>query len=120
LNVLVVDDDAAVRNLLRTAFLDAGNYEMDEASSGTGALIKLGSRPPDLLILDLFLPGVDGRELCRIIGERPELSGMKVIVITGHSDDPKVEEIRQMGFTHIYGKPLDVETFIGDVQRLMG
>lgn len=120
LKVLVVDDDPEMRSMIKALFAGQPSYEMEEVSTGTEAVIRLGSEPPDLLILDLLLPGLDGKELCQIIRERPLLSGMKVIIVTAYPENPKIKEIRAMGFTRIYGKPLNIDAFMEDVHLLMG
>ncbi len=66
--ILVVDDDVAVRRLIR-ANLEARGYEISQAVNGTEALEVLESNVPDLLILDIKMPGLDGVEVCRRIRE---------------------------------------------------
>ncbi len=92
---------------------------MDEAASGIEALIKLGAYRPDLLILDIFMQEMDGVEVCRSIKDEPELSGIKVIIVTGFPDNPKLEEISRIGFTDIYAKPLILKNFVKQVGNVL-
>ena len=76
--VLVVDDDATVREIVIT-YLTAAGHTVTSASDGTEALESAASTPPELVVLDLMLPGVDGLEVCRRLRER---SDVPVIMLT--------------------------------------
>jgi len=86
IKILVVDDDSSVRDVITTALREKRYYLVKEASSGVEACVKLGSDCPNILILDIQIPDMDGVEICRLIKAKPELSGIKVIVITGFPD----------------------------------
>lgn len=93
---------------------------VEEARNGTEAMIQMGANHPDLLILDILMPDMDGVEVCRALRNRPELSDIKVIIITGFPDHPKVKEVAEMGFTDICIKPLDLKGFVKKVNRVLG
>jgi CheY-like chemotaxis protein/two-component sensor histidine kinase len=117
--ILVVDDDRSVRNVLTESLAEVGSYRVEEASNGIEACIKLGTYRPDLLILDMFMPEMDGLEVCRTINAQPELSEMKVMITTGFPDHPKLKEIRDLGFTEIHYKPLALPDFLAGVSGLL-
>lgn len=117
--ILLVDDDEYVRIALTEAFTKDRSFLVDNAASGTEALVKLGTYRPDVLILDIFMPKMDGLEVCRILKTDPELSSVKVIVITGFPDHPKVEEVVGMGYTHVYSKPLKLREIKAAVDRIL-
>ena len=106
--ILVVDDDDGMREFLTTALSKNPSCLVLEASNGTEACIKLGRERPDLLILDVMMPDMDGVEVCRLIKKDPELSGIKIIVITGYPDSSQVKEIAAMGFKNILPKPFSI------------
>lgn len=110
--ILVVDDDISIRRFLMEALVADQPYLVDEASNGIEACIKLGTYRPDLLILDMFMPEMDGLEVCRTIRTEPELSGMKVIITTGFPNHPKVKEVVGLGFADVYCKPYDLPEFL--------
>jgi CheY-like chemotaxis protein len=118
--ILVVDDDDAIRELLIEALTMDRKYLVQEASNGTEALIKLGTYRPDLLILDIFMPEMDGLEVCRSICSEPELSDLKVIITTGHPDHPKLDEVVKLGFTNILSKPFDLLNLVKDIEPILG
>lgn len=119
--ILIVDDDQTIREMLTEALmLDPQNsYLIEEAANGIEASIKLGTYRPDLLILDLFMPEMDGLEVCRIIKNEPELSDMKVIISTGYPDHVKLNEMSRLGFTNVILKPFNLPEFVKKVERIL-
>ena len=117
--ILVVDDDNAIRQILIEALTLDHQYLVEEASNGIEASIKLGTYRPDLLILDIFMPEMDGLEVCRIINSEPELSEMKVIITTGYPEHPKLDEVVALGYTNIFSKPFDLLNFIQAIDKIL-
>jgi signal transduction histidine kinase/CheY-like chemotaxis protein len=117
--ILVVDDDKMVRQILMEALSIPRCYLLEEASNGIEASIRLGTYRPDLLILDIFMPEMDGVEVCRNIKSEPALSGMNVIVTTGFPGHPKLDEVAALGFTHILAKPFDIPQLLRAVEKLL-
>lgn len=83
--ILVVDDLPANRELL-VELLDPLKYRIEEAADGPTALRLAGATPPDLILLDVMMPGMDGYEVCRRMRANPELREVPVIMITALSD----------------------------------
>lgn len=109
--VMVVDDDEAFRGLVIRAVTRHFNCTVEDFDNGAEALIRMGSHPPDLLILDLVMPEMDGLGVCRAIKNELGLDQMKVIIITGFPDHPNLYEATRMGFGQILTKPLAIEEF---------
>jgi signal transduction histidine kinase len=118
--ILVVDDDNAIRQMLIEALTMDHQYLVEEASNGIEASIKLGTYRPDLLILDIFMPEMDGLEVCRTISNEPQLSEMKVIITTGYPEHPKLDEVVALGYTDIFSKPFDLLNFIQAIDKILG
>lgn len=117
--ILVVDDDPMVRQILMEALALPRAYLLEEAANGIEATIRLGTYRPDLLILDVFMPEMDGLEVCRSIQNEPALAGLKVIITTGHPGHPKLEELARLGFSHVLAKPFDLPLLLQTVQGLL-
>ncbi|MGD9301272.1 MAG: ATP-binding protein [Desulfobacterales bacterium] len=117
--ILVVDDDKNIRQMLIEALTMDHLYLVQEASNGIEASIKLGTYRPDLLILDIFMPKMDGLEVCRTIGNEAELADMKVIITTGYPDHPKLDEVVALGYTHIFSKPFDLISFMEAIDKIL-
>jgi CheY-like chemotaxis protein len=107
--ILVVDDDQMVRQLLIEALGLTRDYLLQEASNGIEASIKMGTWRPELLILDIFMPEMDGLEVCRNIKATPELADMKVVITTGYPGHPKLDEVAALGYTTVFSKPFDLK-----------
>jgi CheY-like chemotaxis protein len=117
--ILVVDDDNAIREMLIEALTMDHRYLVEEASNGIEASIKLGTYRPDLLILDIFMPEMDGLEVCRTISNEPELSDMRVIITTGYPEHPKLDEVVALGYTNIFSKPFDLLNFVQAIGKIL-
>lgn len=79
--VLIVDDDVFIRDLVRN-LLEAEEYDLEEAASGDEALRAAAARPPDVVLLDIMMPGLDGYAVCRAIRANPALAGTVVVMLT--------------------------------------
>jgi CheY-like chemotaxis protein len=117
--ILVVDDDRMVRQILLEALAIPRRYLLEEAANGIEASIRLGTYRPDLLILDVFMPEMDGLEVCRSIRAEPELAGMKVIITTGFPGHPKLDELAELGYTHVLAKPFNIPELMHTVETLL-
>ncbi len=114
-NVLVVEDDRDIARLLDLHLRDEG-YTVTVASDGKAGLDKALSKPFDLIILDLVLPGVDGLEVCRRIRTRPDYT--PVLMLTAKSTD--VDRILglEMGADDYLTKPFNIRELIARVKAL--
>ncbi len=83
--ILVVDDNEGLRENLAEA-LELEGFRVAVAPDGSAALAELDREPPGAILLDLMMPGMDGRELLARIRANPALAGVRVVVTTGHSD----------------------------------
>jgi signal transduction histidine kinase/ActR/RegA family two-component response regulator len=117
--ILLVDDDPMVRQILMQALTIPRCYLLEEATNGIEASIRLGTYRPDLLILDVFMPEMDGVEVCRSIKAEPALAGMKVIITTGFPGHPKLDELAALGFTTVLTKPFKIPELFRNVEALL-
>src|SRR5256885_9260590 len=88
--VLIVDDDAGLRTLLRMT-LESADLEVDEAPDARVAEDRIAVRPPDVIVLDIRMPGLDGLSFCRGLKRTPETAGTRIILLTG-DDAPETAE----------------------------
>lgn len=114
--IMVVDDDSDFRGMIIRLLNRRTNCVIEDFANGAEALIRMGSHPPDLLILDMFMPEMDGLGVCRAIKNELGLELMKVIIITGFPDHPNLFEAARMGFSQILTKPLVIEEFVNMVK----
>ncbi len=119
--ILIADDDATLVNAFRE-FLKAqyADVEIEDASNGFEALIKAGNFLPDLIILDLRMPKIDGLEVCRRIRESDTLRPRpKILAITGHAYTYDRETVLASGADEYLIKPIDTETLHKYVEKLL-
>ncbi len=117
LRIMVVDDDHDFRGMITRALRRNTSFVVENYANGAEALIRMGSHPPDLLILDMFMPEMDGLGVCRAIKNELGLELMKVIIVTGFPDHPNLYEAARMGFSQILSKPLVIEEFFKVVRE---
>jgi len=116
--ILIVDDDPNIRKIL-ARFLSGGNYEVEVASDGFGAGARAMDFKPDLLVLDLVMPGMDGFEVCRRIKKNPRTSHIKVLAITGYDDGENRARIMKAGADGYMAKPIEMESLLKEVEGLL-
>jgi excisionase family DNA binding protein len=115
--VLIVDDDAKIREFVRVN-LEMDGYIVREASNADEGLAALEEEPPDLILLDVMMPGVDGWEMLRLVQERHGVGEIPVIMFSGQvesSDDDAVARGAQ-GFL---GKPFNPQDLITRTKELL-
>jgi len=117
--ILVVDDEPQIRKLLR-ARLEYHNYAVIEGEDGEEALKLLREEKPDLLILDVGMPKMDGYEVCRAIRKEEGISLIPIIVLTARSaGNDKMDSLNAGANTFII-KPFDPELLIFKVKGFFG
>lgn len=104
MRVLVVDDDPLVRNLLSAVLHDA-NFDLIEAVDGQEALAIAASHPPDVVVLDVMMPGIDGYEVCRILRADPDFATTRIVILTAKSAPGAQEEAIRSGADAFFTKP---------------
>jgi excisionase family DNA binding protein len=115
--VLVVDDDPGVRQVVR-ANLEAEGYAVREAGSADEGLASLEEEPPDLLLLDVMMPEVDGWEMLRRVQERFGVGAIPVLVFSGTVEERTVADATARGARGFLGKPFDLQQLIDQAKQI--
>jgi excisionase family DNA binding protein len=115
--VLVVDDDPGVRQLVR-ANLEAEGYAVREAGSADEGFASLEEEPPDLMLLDVMMPEVDGWEMLRRIQERYGIGAVPVLVFSGTVEERTVADAAARGARGFLGKPFDLQQLIDQAKQI--
>ena len=106
--VLVVEDDAAISNLIRTT-LETQEYQYHTAQNGSGALMEVVSYHPDVVILDLGLPDMDGVDIIKKIRS---FSTMPIIVVSARTEDQDKVDALDAGADDYLTKPFSIDEFL--------
>jgi CheY-like chemotaxis protein len=116
--ILVVEDNE-VNQLLTASVLEREGFEVDVAGSSTQALERLGDRKPDLIQMDLQLPGMDGLALTRRLKADPATANITVVALTAHAMSGDREQTLAAGCAGYISKPIDTRTFGNQVREFL-
>ena len=105
--VAYVEDEHDIRELATIAMDAIGGFEVRDFSNGPDALEALPAFHPDLIVLDVMMPEMDGRELFRRLSQKPSLRNVPVIFMTAKSMPNEMAELREMGAVGVIPKPFD-------------
>jgi len=118
--ILVIDDEADLRKMV-VARLEKSGYTVIPATDGKTGLEKMRSENPDVVLLDLMMPGVDGYEVCRQKAGDPDLKKIPVILFTAIMSSKPLHEIAQeLGADDYMAKPFDAKRLTEKVRNLIG
>ena len=115
--VLVIDDEPAYRNAIRRVLFGAG-YQLEFAADGFQAGVKISNWKPDVITLDLSMPGLDGFEVLSFIRQQPELAAVRILVISGLGAE-ELARARALGADATLAKPFDNDELLRQVQQLL-
>jgi len=121
LSILIVDDDEKITALIRKFLRNSHpEYTIDESASGIDALIKIGRSVPDVIIVDIGLPFINGLELIERIKSNQHSSETKVIVITGLWRENIEKDVFDRGAEAFFKKPVDMNKLENKIKELTG
>jgi len=116
--ILVVDDEPKNRELIRDT-LEVRGYAIEEADSGTEALVCIAAAPPDVVLLDVSMPGMDGLEVCRQLKGDPVTASLPVIMVTAHADRRDRLAGIEAGADDYLTKPVDLQDLLLRVRNVV-
>ena len=116
--ILIVDDEGDLRNMLRFRLV-AMNYEISEAVDGQEGLDKARSENPDLIILDLMLPKMDGYKVCRMLKFDEKYKHIPIIMFTARAQEKDKKIGKEMGAEAYITKPFEPEVLLSKIKELL-
>ena len=116
--ILIVDDSEANRDIL-SARLAPHGYELMQAADGEEALTAARERAPDLILLDVMMPKIDGIEVCRRLKQDAELPFMPIILVTARADTRDVVRGLEAGADEYLTKPIDQSALVARVRSVL-
>ncbi|MEQ1918965.1 MAG: response regulator transcription factor [Elusimicrobiota bacterium] len=116
--IVIVDDDVLIRETVRLA-LDHAGYYVIAVGEPERAVAVVTAEKPDLVIMDLYMPGGDGRELIRALKSNPETAATPVILFSGSDEAIDVVSGLQSGAVEYLGKPIDGEVLLAKIRHIL-
>ena len=117
--LLIVDDDPSLREIFRV-FMETEGFEVDEAEDGVKGLEKVKAFKPDLLVLDLMMPNMNGAEVIKRLAETDVFARLPIVVISGFGDQAKEQELRKAkNVADFMKKPVDYKDLVTRVRGLL-
>ena len=116
--ILVVEDDPDIAELV-VRYLDKAGFVSERVASGREALTAVASRPPDVLVLDLMLPHVDGLEVCRLIRGNQRTAALPIIMLTARAEESERIVGLEVGADDYLAKPFSPNELVARVRALL-
>ena len=116
--ILIVDDDPGLRGFVRAA-LEYDGYAVREAANAEEGLQALDEEPPDLILLDVMMPKVDGWEMLRRVQERHGVGSIPVLMFSGKVDERAAADAASRGAHGFIGKPFDPQQLIESAKQML-
>jgi CheY-like chemotaxis protein len=116
--ILIAEDNATNRELFRE-LLEARGYTVVEACDGTEALQMMEQALPDILLLDIGMPVLDGFAVVRAIRENPRLAALPVLAVTAYAMQGDRERVLESGFDGYLSKPINATSLAQELERLL-
>jgi excisionase family DNA binding protein len=110
--VLLVDDDNELVELMTKVLEEDGRFEVRIASNGFDAGMMVKEYRPDMIVLDVMLPDINGKEVCHRVRADTTLEDVRILCISGMIEEDKVQELRLSGADDFLHKPFDIEELI--------
>ena len=117
-HILIVDDYADSLDIW-AIYLQSSGYRVSTAIDGASAIAKAHELLPDLIVLDLELPGISGFEAARALRAAPETADIPLIAATGYSHLRQLDLAREVGFDAVVVKPCDPDLLLSEIERLV-
>jgi CheY-like chemotaxis protein len=117
-SILVVDDNFAIARTTAYLFSRAG-YDCRIAGDGVETLEKIAEKKPDLVLLDVQMPRMDGVETCRQIRANPDYGDIRIIILTALGDEDDVARARGAGADECLAKPIDPPDLLRKVEEIL-
>ena len=116
---LIVDDDESLVELIRDVLEADGRFDVRAVNNGFDAGITVKEYKPDVMILDIMLPDINGQEVCQRVRSDSNLDSTRIICISGMVEREKVADLKESGADDFLHKPFDVETLLERVCSLL-
>ncbi len=116
--ITYVEDEADIRAVVSLTLSAIGNFTIDVCTSGAEALIKAPEFHPDLILLDVMMPGLDGVETFHALQKIAEVASIPVVFMTAKAQKSEIDAYKEMGAVDVIPKPFDPMTLSNEVNEI--
>jgi len=116
--IALVDDDIGIQEMLKGELENSG-YEVEVVPEGHGLIDVLIKTKPDLVLLDVSLPGMDGISLCHELRRTPGMAGLPVIMLTAFADKKTIDDSLMFGADDYIGKPFSIKEIRAKIEKYL-
>ena len=116
--ILIVDDEKDFTRLLKSS-LDERGYRATEANSAVECGLYLNSEKPDLIIMDIKMYDINGLDACRAIRKNPNTANIPIFVVSAMPSEESAERVLGVGANKFFPKPLNLESFLKEIESLL-
>jgi CheY-like chemotaxis protein len=116
--ILHVEDEPDIQEVARLTLESMGGFTVETCGSGQEALDKAPGFAPDLILLDVMMPGMDGPATLRELRKLPEIAETAIVFMTAKAQTHEIEEFKQMGAADVITKPFDPMTLSGQIRDI--
>ena len=113
--LLIVDDDTSLVDLMTDVVMRDGRFDIRTVNNGFGAGMMVKDFHPEIMILDVMLPDINGKEVCQRVRSDKTMDDCKIICISGMVEESRIEELRQAGADDFMRKPFDIDDLLRNV-----
>ena len=117
--ILLVDDEEGFLSVIKEA-LEIRGFDIVTAKSAIEAGLELSSKKPDLILMDIKMPGIDGLQACTAIKKNPDTANIPIMVVSAISDESQVKKAHKMGIIDYFVKPVDIEKLVNRIKEVLG
>jgi DNA-binding response OmpR family regulator len=116
--ILLIEDDANIANYIQYR-LSRNGYDVDHRDNGIDGLDAIKSEQPDLVILDMMMPGMDGREVTEIVHEEHLMDPGRIIILSGKEETDEIRALFNMGIHDYLQKPFNIDNLVVRIDRAL-
>ncbi len=116
--ILVVDDEEEFLKLIRDS-LEVRGIEVITATGAIDAGLELASKIPDLILMDIKMPGINGIQACEAIKRNPVTKDIPIIIVSALSDEADIKKAHAAGVIDYFIKPINIEKLVGKIKEVL-
>jgi CheY-like chemotaxis protein len=120
IKLLHVEDDGDIREIAQMSLDMSGDFEVVQCESGEAALKAVEGFTPDVMLLDMMMPGMTGRQTLEKMREMPHLKDVPAIFMTARAQQSEQDELREIGASEVISKPFDPMSLADQIKAIIG